>query len=49
MTLGAHGKLLLLVLDGDEKFQTYNAEASRLADLFQGEQHRVKTMREMSG
>jgi hypothetical protein len=38
-TLGANGKLLLLVLDGDEKFQTYDAEVSLLANLFQGEQH----------
>jgi len=45
----AKSKLLLLVLDGDEEFQTYEAEVSRLAELFQGEQHWVKTLREMSG
>jgi len=45
----AKGKLLLLVLDGDEDFQTYEAEASRLAELFQGEQQWVKTLREMGG
>jgi len=45
----AKGKLLLLVLDGDEDFQTYEAEVSRLAELFQGEQHWVKTLREMGG
>ncbi|MFH2111277.1 MAG: hypothetical protein ABIJ47_08475 [Candidatus Bathyarchaeota archaeon] len=43
------GKLLLMVLDGDEEFETYEDEIRRLSKVFKGEGHWVKTLREMRG
>jgi hypothetical protein len=43
------GKMLLLVLDGDEEFETYGDEIRRLSKVFKGEAHWVKTLREMKG
>jgi len=45
----AKGKLLLMVLDGDEDFRAYEPEMQRVSKLFQGEQHWVRTLREMRG
>jgi hypothetical protein len=41
------GKMLLLVLDGDEEFETYENEIMRLSKVFKGESHWVKTLAEM--
>lgn len=41
------GKMLLLVLDGDEEFETYEDELRRLSEVFKGDDHWVKTLREM--
>jgi len=43
------GKMLLMVLDGDEEFETYGEEIRRLSKVFKGEAHWVKTLREMKG
>ena len=43
----AKGKLLIMVMDGDEEFQAYEPEMRRVSQLFQGEQHWVGTLREM--
>jgi hypothetical protein len=43
------GKMLLLVLDGDEEFETYGDEIRRLSKVFKGESHWVKTLKEMKG
>ena len=43
------GKMLLLVLDGDEEFDTYEDKIIRLSKVFKGEGHWVKTLAEMKG
>lgn len=43
------GKMLLLVLDGDEEFETYEDELRRLSEVFKEEGQWVKTLREMKG